>query len=174
MKQVKFDETDRRAVIDELGKRLCVRLQPVPRRRKWLRDELGRNHWVLGGYGEWHGIPNDMMDAEVASGTGGFIVVAIRHEATLEIYIGPLAPLVENRRKLFRSNTGDYQFTFRKRGSSLIIDPIPGVVLSNLAKFSFGNAEKSSLQLRRDAEKLIDELSEQERRELLETLRRQT
>ena len=47
MARVKFDETDRRAVIDELSPHLGVQINWVGRRRKWLLDSSGGN------YGYW-------------------------------------------------------------------------------------------------------------------------
>ena len=90
----KFDETDRSAVIDELGRRLGVQINRVGHRRKWLRDHSGRNYCVLGGYADWHGIPEEMMDAEVADPSDGFVVIAMRRQSDMEIFLGPLAPLV--------------------------------------------------------------------------------
>ena len=81
MAHAKFDETDRRAVIDELGRHLGVQINRVGRRRKWLRDRSGRNYWVLGGYADWHGIPEEMMDAEVADPSNGFVVIAMRRQS---------------------------------------------------------------------------------------------
>ena len=119
----KFDEIDRKAVIRSVEKSLDVSLSLVGRRKKWLRDDSGKTYWVLGGYGEWHGIPAEMMDAEAKNPTGGFIVVAIRHRSAIQIYIGPLKEVVANRGKLLRARktTGDYQFTYRKRGTRVVI-----------------------------------------------------
>lgn len=113
--RTKFDETDRQAVIDMLSGHFGVRLQPVGRRTKWLRDDTGRKYWVLGGYEEWHGIPEEMMDEEVSSPSKGYIVITIRHPSTIEIFIGLLTLLVAARAHLNRASqtTGDYQFKAR-------------------------------------------------------------
>ena len=170
MAQSKFDETDRRAVIDALSHHFGVRLARVGRRRKWLRDDAGHSYWILGGYGEWHGLPEDMMDAEVSSPSDGFIVIAMRQRSVMEIFIGPLAPLVAARPKLYRASktTGDYQFTFKKRGACLIINQVPSASLSDLTGLSFDDTEKDSLKRFQEVEKLIGALSEDEREELLE------
>ena len=105
MAHAKFDETDRRAVVDELGRRLGVQINQVGRRRKWLCDHSGRNYWVLGGYADWHGIPEEMMDAEMADPSDGFVVIAMRRQSDMEIFLGPLARLVAARRKLYRAKS---------------------------------------------------------------------
>ena len=169
MAHAKFDETDRRAVIDELGRHLGVQINRVGRRRKWLRDRSGRNCWVLGGYADWHGIPEEMMDAEVADPSNGFVVIAMRRQSDMEIFLGSLAPLVAARRKLYRANqsTGDYQFTFRRRGSHVLLDQDASVTLSSLASFSFDETEKESKKRVEEVVKQFAALPEDEQRELL-------
>lgn len=172
MARAKFDETDRRAVIDEIGRHLGVQLNPVGRRRKWLRDRSGRNYWVLGGYADWHGIPREMMDDEVADPSDGFIVIAMRRQSDMEIFLGPLAPLVAGRRKLYRTNqsTGDYQFTFRRRGSHLFLDQDASVILYSLASFSFDETEKESKKRVEEVVKQLAALPEDEQQRLLKEL----
>ena len=174
MARAKFDETDRRAVIDELSRRLDVQISRIGRRRKWLRDHSGRNYWVLGGYADWHGIPEEMMDAEEADPSDGFVVIAMRRQSDMEIFLGPLAPLVAARRKLYRANqsTGDYQFTFRRRGSHLLLDQDSSVTLSSLVNFSFDETEKESKKRVEEVVKQFAAFPEDERRELLKELLR--
>ena len=172
MARAKFDEIDRQTAIDELGRRLGVQINRVGRRRKWLRDHSGRNYWVLGGYADWHGIPEEMMDAEVADPSGGFVVIAMRRQSDMEIFLGPLAPLVAARWKLYRANqsTGDYQFTFRRRGSHLLLDQDSSVTLSSLASFPFEETEKESKKRVEEVVKQFAALPEDGRRELLKEL----
>lgn len=175
MTDAKFDETDRRAVTDALCKQLGVVLTPVGHRHKWLKDEAQRSYWVIGGYEDWHGIPNEMMDAEAASSTAGILVIAIRHSQSIQIYVGPLSPLVEARNvlKRARKTSGDYQFTYTKRGRCLVIDQAPHVVLSGLSGFTFDDEEKASVARVREAEKLLKSLPANELRELLENFQAQ-
>ena len=169
MARVKFDEIDRRAVIDELVRRLGVQINRVGRRRKWLRDDSGRKYWVLGGYADYHGIPEEMMDAEVADPSGGCVVIAMRRHSDMEIFLGPLEPLVAARRKLYRANrsTGDYQFTFKRRGNRLFLDQDSSVILSSLASFSFDETENKSKKHVEEVAKLFAKLPRDKQRELL-------
>ena len=172
MTQTKFDETDRRAAIGALSRHLGVRLRPVGRRRKWLRDDSDRSYWILGGYGEWHGVPEEMMDAEVTRSSGGSIVIALRHQSAIKLFIAALAPLVEAREKLYRAShtTGDYQFTCKERGGHLVIEQAPEVRLSELATISFDEARKASVAHVKHVERLLANMSEKERSELLKKL----
>ena len=67
MAERKFDETDRSAVVRNVERTLGVTLSRVGRRRKWYSDEAGKSFWIIGGYGEWHGVTEEMMDAEVSN-----------------------------------------------------------------------------------------------------------
>jgi len=173
MVDTKFDETDRRAVVDALSRHLGARLKAVGRRRKWLHDDSNRNYWVLGGSGEWHGIPEEMMDAEIAAPSDGSIVIATRHQSAIKIFIGPLAPFVEARGTLYRAShtTGDYQFTCKERGAHLVIEQAPDVRLSEIATIPFDKLEKESVARSRDIERLLNGLSETERSALLKKLK---
>jgi hypothetical protein len=57
----KSDEVDRERVVQVLQSSLGIRLARAGARRKWFRDEHGRSYWVLVGTGDWHGIPEEMM-----------------------------------------------------------------------------------------------------------------
>lgn len=172
MSRKKFDSTDRSAVIRAVEKSLGVSLSREGRRQKWLRDRDGRSYWILGGYGEWHGIPEEMMDAEASEPSDGLIVVAIRNRADMQIYIGPMCPIVEGRSKLYRAakTTGDYQFTYKKKGASIAIDQLPSILLNELGTFSFSDEEKEQEKRRVMAKEYLNGLSEEEKEKLLNEL----
>lgn len=171
----RFDQTDRRAAIRKLELALGVSLKPVGRRRKWLKDEEGRSYWVIGGYGEWHGIPEEMMDAEIEKPSGGYLVIAMRHKAAMQIYIGSLAAIVNARDKLYRASksTGDYQFTYRKRGTSIVVEQSPSIRLADLASFEYSDSMKASDKRVAEASRLFESLSDEQKQELLASLRSQ-
>lgn len=123
----------------------------------------------MGGYADWHGIPEEMMNAEVADPSGGFVVVAMRRQSDMEVFLAPLAPLVSARRKQSRANrsTGGYQFTFRRRGSHLLLDQDASVTLSSLISLSFDETEKEAAGSVEEASKLFAALPEEDQRELL-------
>ena len=77
-KPEKFDNLDRTRVISEIQRYFGVKLQRVGRRFKWLRDESGRNWWVLGGIDTWHGIPEEMMEDERRTQVEGVLVIAYK------------------------------------------------------------------------------------------------
>ncbi len=167
---MKFDETDRKAVIRVIQDQLGVRLSPVGRHRKWLRDDEGRSYWIL--YGEWHGIPEEMMDAEANEPTGGILVLAIRKREALQIFTGPLEPVVRNRSRLSRARqtTGAYQFTMTIRGNWVRINQVPGAALRKLADVPDTQDEKAKDQSIQTAQRQMKRLSPEERRHVVQEL----
>ena len=97
----KFSQSERREVIERLQVALGVALRPIGSRSKYLEDENGRRYLLLGGYGDWHGIPKEVVETEERSKTQGtLLVVAKRYEDRMEVYSGPLAPLLRAKDKL--------------------------------------------------------------------------
>ena len=149
-----------------------VKLSKVGRRPKWLKDEGGRNFWVLGGYGEWHGIPAEMMDAEIGATTEGMLIVAVRKKAALEVFAGSVGDLCKGREKRYRARktTRDYQFTCKVRGNHLIAEQLPGFSLENIGASPYEADEKKTDIAVDNVEKLLDKMSDEERERLLRSL----
>ena len=142
----KFDNLDRKIVIDTVQERYGVILQKVGRRDKWRRDELGTNWFVLGGKDDWHGIPEVMMENERQAQIKGMLVIAQKKHKCIELFSGPLRPIVDERDKLSRAtqSTGDYQFTVESHGNRLRCTKIPKFVLKKLDSipWSAGDRER--------------------------------
>lgn len=85
MPQSKFDETDRRVVVDALSRQSGLQLERVGRRRKCFRDDEARCYRILGGYGEWHGIPEEMMNEEISSNSDGLLMISMRKKSVQRI-----------------------------------------------------------------------------------------
>ena len=115
----RFDSLDRNRVIRAVEEYYGVKLEKVGRRRKWLQDESGRNWWILGGYGVYHGVPEEMMEAEQKALTAGMLIIAARKLTDIDIFSGSAEKLCKNRNRLYRAGktTGDYQFNIHTSGS---------------------------------------------------------
>lgn len=170
MTKLKFDETDRRKVIAELQSHFGVKLSRVGTRRKYLRDENNRTFWVFGGYEDWHGIPAEMMEAEEKRDAEGILVVAKRGKTKIDIYTGPLMPLIKNRKSLSHTQKGEYQFNIRLRGNSLTVHEVPGFHLTALGTASYPIEEKTSDKTVEKMETIIRKLSPEAREQLFAEL----
>lgn len=71
----RFDDVDRDKVISEMEKALQIKLTKVGRRRKYLQDQNGVRYCIFGG-DDWHGLPEDVVTAELSKDYSSKIVVA--------------------------------------------------------------------------------------------------
>ncbi len=168
MEKSKFNERDRDHVIAEIEAHMNVRLERVGNYRKFLQDQSSRSFWVFGGYEDWHGINAAMMNEEARRDTDGLLVVAKRQRASITIFHGPLRPLIAARRDLSHTQTGDYQFNVAIRGSSMSVKEVLGLTLRRLGETQSVEPAQSATTTRIEA--LVERMSPEERRQLLETL----
>ena len=168
MQKPKFDETDRGKVISEVERHFDTKLSRVGNYRKFLQDPSGKSYWVFGGYDDWHGITSDMLQEEQTRATDGVLVVAKRHKSAIDIFSGPLKPLIANCRDLSHTQAGDYQFNISIRGNSMTIKEVPVLTLRKLgASQEVGLAVSHKLK---EAEAMLAKMSPEERVRLLEQL----
>lgn len=164
----KFDETDRSKVISEVERHLNTKLSRVGNYRKFLQDTSGKSYWVLGGYEDWHGITSDMLKEEQRRDTDGVLVVAKRHKSTIDIFSGPLPPLIANYRDLSHTQAGDYQFNVAVRGNSMTIKEVQGLTLRRLGTPQ--EVETPVSPQFKEAMAILAKMSPEERSRLLEQL----
>ena len=140
----KFDNQDREQVISEVEKHFDVKLHPIGTRKKYLKDENGKRYWVFGGYDYWHGIPSEMMDAEIQESEKASFIVAVRKKTRIDIYDGSIEPLVVGRNRLKRNKKRDYQFTVEERLGQLDVKEIKGLKLRRIAVREYSINQKDS------------------------------
>ena len=169
MEKVKFDELDRDRVIDALQEYYGVQLDKIPPYRKWLRDESGRNWWVLGGIDDWHGIPKEMMDHEKESQIEGMFVFAVRKRTSIEMFGGPPTHLVSSRAKLDLKED-QYRFNVVAQGDFVRCIQVPDVMLERITSFSHSDEDRERLRNMKELIKIAKKLSDEELDEFMERL----
>ncbi len=169
MRGLKFDERDRQLVITEIEKILGVSLAPVSGRRKFLEDRSGRTYWVLGGYDNWHGIPNDMFILEKARKSDGVMVVAKRYKSRIDIYTGKLHTLIKNERLLSNTSSGDLQFNILLRNNIMIIKEIHEYYLHKIHSIDLNNIINNAYDNNKHI-RITRSLTHNQRKELLKQI----
>ena len=168
----KFDNLDRKRVIDTIQEHFGVKLDQVAQRPKWLRDESGRTWWVLGGVGDWHDIPKEMMEYEIDAQMEGMLAITEKKRATLEVFVGPLHQLVSSRDDLSQNKkTGARHFTVKVMRDHIQCDQVPAVVLKRIASIAHTDEDRERVRIQNEANKMITGLSAEELGGLLEKLR---
>lgn len=170
MPNIKFDETDRHKVIEEIESHFGVKLSRVGNRRKYLQDQNKRTFWVFGGYEDWHGFPSEMMEAEEKRNADGILVIAKRGRSKIVIYTGPLLPLIKSKQTLSHTKKDEYQFNIQERGDLLLIKEVPKLHLSKLGAAIYSMEEKTSDKNMEKVETIIRNMSPEKAKQLFEEL----
>lgn len=172
MKQTagKFDELDRKRVIDAVQEHYDVKLEKVGNARKWLRDELCRNWVILGGKDDWHGIPNEIMEHEKETRTEGMLVVAEKKLTHIEVFAGPLSQLVSSKDELSQTKTEACQFTVKVKGDLMQCVQAPAVVLKRIVSISHSDEDRERERRMNEFGKMVADLSPEEFSEFLDKL----
>jgi len=130
MIEPKFDEVDRTEVIEWYERECGRRLKPIGTKKKYLIDQGDRRYCMLGvredwQYKEyWHGIDHEVI-VNRHVWNDGTLIIAIRHKDGIDIYQGPLMPLILNKHCLSEG----YTFHTIVKGESLIVKEIHGYSL---------------------------------------------
>ena len=171
----RFGNLERERVIKAIQAHYGVTLHQVGQRPKWRRDETGRNWWVLGGREDWHGIPAEMMDDEIAASTEGMLVIAQKKVDSIDAFAGTLGPLVDARGEFYRvGNTAgndQYQFTVEIRRGRMQCVQAP-TVLKRFATFAYSALDRERDRNWHALMKDVAAMSDEERARLIEKLKR--
>ena len=163
----KFDDLDRDRVVKKIEERCSVTLKKVGRRSKWLRDEAGRNWWVLGGQANWHGVPQEMIEDERRAEVGGVIVIADRKRVSIDAFKGPLAPLVSASDR-FRHPSGVYNFNVKICGDRMWVKEAPNAVLHRLDTIPYSAEDKERDRKQNELQKLVSAMTPEQLKQLKE------
>jgi hypothetical protein len=166
----KFDEDDRRRVIAVIEQHFGISLKAIDSYRKYLRDEHGSRYIVLGGYEDWHGIPRKIFAAEEASPADTTLIIAKRSKTAIDIFSGPLRPLLDRKDDLPKTNH-EYVFNLSFGANGLKVREAPNLVLRRLDETRYSVEEKQAEIRAREIAALVGGLSTAERAELIRRLK---
>ena len=166
----KFDEFDRRKIIETIEHYFCEKLSRFGRRKKYLRDQHGKSYWVLGGSGDWHGFQSDMIEVERERGKNGVLVIAKRFRNRIDIFAGQLQPLIDNVSSLSHAENGDYQFNISILDNVLFFKELPSTLLKlrKISEVTYPEAQKLSDKKVAEVKLILDNLPPEQRRQILE------
>ena len=167
MSNPKFDELDRKRTIKAVEHYFNIKLSKVGSRRKFFVDQYGTHCWIFGGYGDWHGFPEKMINDDVNRDHKGMLIFAKRTRTKIKIYSGSLKKLIQGKDKLSRNQQGDLQFILTWRGDQAYVKENPEVVLKSLTDIEYSVEEKEKDRTVKEAKKSLAALSKHERDLLL-------
>lgn len=136
MSNPKFDYLDRDEVIEWYKNSLGIKLTPIGTKEKYLTDQSDKRYCLLGAREDWHGIDKEIVDNE-HDWNDAVLIVATLHKDGIDIYQGPLSPLIQNKNRLTLSRGSGgyhYQFNTRVKGNNLCVDQIHSLSLEKIGK----------------------------------------
>lgn len=76
MADIKFSGDERETVIERLETLKNIKLKPVRRYKKFLKGSDGLYYCIVGGSGDWHAIPKEVMEQEKKGQASVYLVIA--------------------------------------------------------------------------------------------------
>lgn len=141
MPQKRFDEKDRRQVIEETEKALGIKLNRIGKYRKYFKGNDGKNYCILGGFGDWHGLQSELLNPMDSTETDRILIVARVLRNSVELYSSSMKALITNKNKLTyaKQSTGsEYQFDLIYRHSDeAFIKQFPEYRLKKFHEFKY-------------------------------------
>ena len=170
----KFDEFDRKRVVNELEKKLKCHFSKIGNSRTLFSDNAGNRYYVLGGVDNWHGIPKELIDIRDNSFKETFLIIAKRWKTKIEIFMASIEPLIENKDKLSPTNK-HYQFNIERiEENHLRIKQLQRYCPKKIAEIPYDNKikekQKEDFQLIKELNKDFNKLSREEQVEVLKKL----
>lgn len=169
----KFDKWDRRSVIRLIQETFGVTLDKVGRGDTWWRDKSGTEWCIIGGIGNFHGIPERIIECEREASVDDRLVIAEKLVDSLNVYVGSLQSLIDARHDLPRRHRDNaYLFNVVAKKSSMGVVEAPSVVLRKIGAAAHTASNRDSIRKAGEFERLVGSMSPDELAEALEELRR--
>jgi hypothetical protein len=155
MTRLKFSDDERAAVIERIETLKNFKLKPVGSKRKFFKGSDGLHYCIVGGRGDWHAIPEEVMVEEKTTATV-HLIIARWLKNRIEIYGGLPKQLFDSRDSLSKTKQGDFQFELKMPVDGILsIRQVPRAKFSKIDEFKPPNIS------------IFKNLSEEQRRELL-------
>lgn len=165
----KFDNTDRQHLISAIEKKFESRLSPVGNRQIYLKNAQNIHFIVIGGIGDWHGIPDDVIES-IESVKEKYLVIAIKQIESLKIYYCEMTKFLQS--KMLFSGAGNNRYTFNidEYDTYARIRQAPKVTLELLSEVSYTSSDRETIEENKEIKKVLKKMSPNEIADLLQSL----
>jgi hypothetical protein len=169
----KFDNIDRKKVVDIISTYLGSPLSKIGKRHIYMKDESNMRYVIIGGTGNWHGIPIEVIEDIKKYNSDAYLVIAIKIHDSLSIFWGSISPLIEHLNSLPRLVNDRYSMHFERNQNSLSIKEVASCRLSLLKEVKHSEFDRNNIKNISDTENMIYALTESEKDELINMLKKQ-
>ena len=154
----KFNNEDRRLLIQELERIQGVTLEQFSGSQKLYKSSNGHVYLIQGGKEFWHGINkqivNQLKEPEFQKDKS-ILVIAKKYHTQLDIYVGPLQLFVLNLDKLIQTKNLGLQFHCQQTEDGLFIEEIPELICNKVHTIYYPG-HKRNVELFRQNAKLLN------------------
>lgn len=106
----KFSKQDRQLVILELEKIQKSALTAAKPSRKLFVDKNGKYYCIFGVVKDWHGISAELLNELKVRADKTLLVIAKKYRTRIDVCVGTVDKLVEQRQRLNKTKKGGFQF----------------------------------------------------------------
>ena len=113
MKVEKFNDIDRKLVIEELEKIQGVTLEQLKPSRKLYKSSNNLLYLISGGIEDWHGINKNIIDqlSRLTSSDKENVFIVVKKYCTqIDLFVGSLSIFLSQKDKLMKTKSGGLQF----------------------------------------------------------------
>ena len=167
----KFDSIDRARVVLHLQAKFSIRLKRIDNRGKYQVDQDGMRYVIFGGYGNWHGIPDPIVEDLESCDAKATMVVAFVDGATMRIFADPMDEFMLSVHSLNRPGDDKYDFHVSDCGDCAKIIELPEVTLGLCDEIPHTSVDRDRVAKKLKAEQAVSKLSDAEKEQLLQELR---
>lgn len=143
----KFSALDRGLVIKEIEKIQKTRLKQVKPSRKYFTDDSGKFYCIFGGREDWHGITAELMEHLKAHQTETLLVIAKKYKTRIDICVGTVEKLVEQKDRLPQTKKDGFQFHTVLTEDGMLFEEIPEIRLKKISEVILSSALETSYDL---------------------------
>ncbi|RIK34576.1 MAG: hypothetical protein DCC52_00240 [Chloroflexi bacterium] len=143
----KFTQTDREMVIQELEKIQKSPLTPAKPSRKLFVDKNGKYYCIFGAATGWHGVSPELLNELKIRADKTLLVIAKKYRTRIDICVGTVNKLVEQRQKLKKTKQGGLQFHTILTEDGMYCLEIPELQLKKIGEIFLSADVSPSLDL---------------------------
>ena len=133
----RFDETDREEVFEELERLWGTKYGKIKSSRKFRGSGDGNKVCVIGGYGNWHAIPEEVLNQDRENTDKTVIVFAAREKEVIELYRISASAIFQYKNKLTHKNKVYYFHIRAIRDGKITLKEIEGISLQRFHAFPY-------------------------------------
>ncbi len=162
----KFDNIDRKHVINEVERIFSLPLSRVGRRHIYFKNEKDARFVILGGNENWHGIPDDVI-TDILKATEKYLIIGLKKRNSIRVYYCDITNLLTQLKLLNRPGNDKYTFNIDEHGTWATIRQVQSVKLNLLAEIQYTSLDREKIIQKERIQRELEQMTTEELEELI-------